>query len=118
MCLSNEEITEILKIQRRRFLARVRHNLSLKDGWGKPVTREMAEDWATNKYGQVSYQEFIKKGEYPFVGKGGFWRSSKHEIVRQRCPIPYMPDMPLTRCLTCNDPVRRILYGEKNARTS
>jgi hypothetical protein len=101
MCISNDQIRRILAVQRKRFLARVRYHLKQKDPWGKPVTQELAESYSRNPYGDISYEESLKKDEYPYCGKGGFWRSCKRDIVRQRCPIPYVPEMPLTRCLEC-----------------
>ncbi len=123
MCLSNEEIREILKIQRRRYLARVRHNMTLKDGNNVPYTKERAELCASynTRVQGISYENFQKRqkriAEGKYVEHNGFWHLGIPDIVRQRCPIPYMPEMPLTRCLECTSPYRKISQsgGEKHA---
>lgn len=105
MCIPNEEIHEILATQRRRFLARVRYYLRNTDPWGKPYTRAGAERAATfSLHNQISYEEFIKKEKWHV---GGYFREPLPEIVRTRCPIPYMPEMPITKCLECTSPLRR-----------
>jgi hypothetical protein len=100
MCISNEIITDILKVQRRRKLARIRYFSKTRDGYNRIVGREGAVAIVENleKYrDKITFEEWLNDDFYYSHFQ------VKPDIVKTSCPIPHFPPMPLTVCLNCVD---------------
>lgn len=77
------------------------------DGHNIQYTKEQAEIIANKRYKEkITYEESLKKDMTKYNG-GEWWGECIPEIVSQQCPIPYMPNMPLTRCLDCESEYRK-----------
>jgi hypothetical protein len=108
MCISNKTINQILKIQERRRNARIRYYTGTKDGWGKIIDKTEAERITTcrDRYRtKISYEESLSN---PLPSKARNIKPETYDIITTKCPIPYMPAMPITKCLNCNHPLRII----------
>jgi hypothetical protein len=100
MCISNDIIKEILFVQRRRKLARVRYFSKTRDGYNKIVGKEKAIAIVDNleKYrDKITFEEWLEDTFY----YSNF--QVKPDVEKTICPIPHFPPMPLTVCLKCVD---------------